>query len=112
MRAAGRDMTTPDESKVFDKGRIDSVTFGSVTINRNTYEPGWRWSECVGSLSNSDTCWTHHIGYVVSGTLRVRTEEGIEAEIGAGHAYEILPGHDGWVIGDELMIAVEFAQRS
>lgn len=112
MGAAARNMQDPDERKVFENGRIDSVAFGNVTVNRNTYEPGWRWSTSVGSLIGTDSCPAHHIGYVVSGTLHVETHDGDVVEVGPGDAYEILPGHDGWVVGDEPLVAVEFAPSS
>jgi hypothetical protein len=50
----------------------------------------------------------HHIGYMLSGRLHVATEDGGEADIVAGQTYEIHPGHDGWVVGDEPVISVEF----
>ena len=31
----------------------------------------------------------------------------VEAELGAGEAYEVEPGHDAWVVGDEPFVAVE-----
>jgi hypothetical protein len=107
MVAVGRHMNDPEERTSFENGHIDSVTFGGATINRNTYEPGWRWSRCVGPLYQTDSCSAHHIGYIVSGTLHVETEDGSVVEVCPGTAYEILPGHDGWVVGDEQLVAVE-----
>ena len=37
------------------------------------------------------------------------TNDGAEAEFAPGEAYEIQPGHDGWVAGDEPVISVEFS---
>jgi hypothetical protein len=42
----------------------------------------------------------------------VATADGGRAEIGPGEAYEIEPGHDGWVVGDEPVISIEFLGRS
>lgn len=36
-------------------------------------------------------------------------DDGTALVIGAGEAYEIPPGHDAWVLGDEAWCAVEFA---
>ena len=36
-------------------------------------------------------------------------DDGTELDIVAGDAYEIPPGHDAWVVGDEVFDAVEFA---
>jgi uncharacterized cupin superfamily protein len=59
-------------------------------------------------LVNTDSCQVHHAGYLLQGRLGVATDDGSEAEIGPGEAYEIQPGHDGWVVGDEAVISVEF----
>ena len=37
------------------------------------------------------------------------TEDGAETEIASGEAYEIQPGHDGWVVGDQAVTAIEFS---
>ena len=50
----------------------------------------------------------NHIGYVISGRMRVRDLCGNEAEIEPGCAFEIAPGSDAWVIGDEPCIALDF----
>jgi hypothetical protein len=45
---------TPDEVRVFHKGRIEIVRIGSRIVGRATYEPGWKWSEHVGSTTQSE----------------------------------------------------------
>jgi hypothetical protein len=103
------DLATPDATTAFDHGHVDVANVGEFTIRRNTFEPGWRWSTSVKPMAETDSCQVHHVGYVVSGQLHVATEDGADAEIGPGAAYEILPGHDGWVVGDEPVISIEFA---
>jgi quercetin dioxygenase-like cupin family protein len=49
----------------------------------------------------------HHVGYVVSGKMRVRMDNGEEMEYGPGDTYIVPPGHDAWVIGDETLIGVD-----
>jgi hypothetical protein len=111
MSVTQRPMSDPDETKVFAHGHVDVVKIGQATINRNTFEPGWRWSASVGPLVGAESCRVHHVGYVLSGRLGVETEDGDRAEIGAGEAYEIEPGHDGFVVGDEPVISIEFVGR-
>jgi len=50
----------------------------------------------------------NHIGYVISGLMMVKDPSGNEAEIEPGCAFEIAPGSDAWVIGDEPCIAIDF----
>jgi hypothetical protein len=33
---------TPDETRVFDKGKFEIVKIGGMTIGRARYEPGWK----------------------------------------------------------------------
>src|SRR3954451_14302767 len=53
-----------------------------------------------------------HVGVLQSGTMHVVHEDGSEQEVGAGQAYVIEPGHDGWVVGDEPVEGFEFESRT
>jgi hypothetical protein len=108
MGVTNSDFASPDETRTFDNGQVKVVKMGGATFGRYTFEPGWRWSENVKPIVKTDSCQVHHIGYVLSGTLHVVTDDGGEAELGAGEAYEILPGHDGWVVGNEPVESIEF----
>jgi hypothetical protein len=108
MGAANKDLGSPDRSTTFEHGRAEVVSLGEFTISRFTLEPGWRWSTSVKPIAKTDSCQVHHVGYLLSGRLHVATEDGGETEIAAGDAYEILPGHDGWVVGDQVVTSIEF----
>lgn len=45
----------------------------------------------------------------VSGTIHIVHQGGTSTDIGAGDAYVIEPGHDGWVVGDQSAVSLEFA---
>ncbi len=109
MGVTNRAMGSPDETKTFDHAQIEVVKIGGTTVRRSTYQPGWRWSESIKPIAKTDSCQIHHVGYVLSGTLHVTTEDGGDAEFGPGEAYEIQPGHDGWVVGDEAATTIEFS---
>ncbi|HUI77594.1 MAG TPA: cupin domain-containing protein [Bryobacteraceae bacterium] len=55
----------------------------------------------------TDTFLLSHVGYVVSGRLTVRLNDGTQKTIGAGESYAIPAGHDAWVEGNEQFVAVE-----
>ena len=38
----------PDGVRTFEKGKLEVVRLGGVTIGRTTYEPLWKWSMHVG----------------------------------------------------------------
>ena len=103
-----RDFTAPDETRTPDKTKVELVNIAGGQIGRYTFQPGWRWSECIKPVVGTDSCQVEHIGYVVSGTLHVTHEDGSEGEAKPGDVYRIAPGHDGWVVGDEPAVFVEF----
>jgi hypothetical protein len=106
------DFDSPDETRTPEKTRVDVVHAGETIAARFTFEPGWRWSECIKPVVGTDSCQIRHVGVVASGRLAVHHEDGTEAEIGTGDAYVIDPGHDAWVVGDEPFVAYEFESRS
>jgi hypothetical protein len=109
MSVTNRNLERPDETRTFDHGQVQVVKIGESTIGRYAFEPGWRWSESVKPIAKTDSCQAHHVGYILSGRLHVKTDDGGEAELGPGEAYEVQPGHDAWVVGDEAVTSVEFS---
>lgn len=98
---------TPDETRTFPKGQLDIVQVGDLQIARGTFEPGWHWQEHIKPIAGTASCQVTHTGYMISGRIGVRLDDGTEAEYGPGDVYFIPPGHDGWVVGDETAIGVE-----
>jgi hypothetical protein len=107
-KAATKRFETPDETRELEHGRIDIVHLAGSTAAHVTFEPGWRWATDIKPLVGTDSCQAHHVGHCVAGSLHVVTDEGSEFDIGAGDAYEILPGHEAWVVGDATYSALEF----
>ena len=73
---------------------------GAVSLLHGTFEPGWRWSTDVAPLAGTTSCQVHHLGYVLSGSMKVRLDDGTEREITSGDLFDLPPGHDAWVTGD------------
>jgi hypothetical protein len=107
-----RDFSAPDEVRRPPKAAVEVVRIAGGEIGRFTFEPGWRWSTCIKPVVGTDTCQVEHVGYVITGRLGVRHEDGTTAEVGAGEVYRIAPGHDGWTVGDEPAVVVEFQGAS
>jgi quercetin dioxygenase-like cupin family protein len=97
----------PDEVREFERGRSELVSLGDATLARFVFEPGWRWSEHVKPLVGTDSCRVQHTGYLLSGSLATRMDDGTEFTVEAGDLVSIPPGHDGWVVGDEPAVFVE-----
>ena len=99
---------SPDETRTPDKTTVDVVRLAGATVARFTFQPGWRWSECVKPVVGTESCQVRHVGAIVSGRLHVAHDDGSTGEVGPGEAYVIEPGHDAWVLGDEAAVAYEF----
>ena len=100
--------SSPDETRTFEKGKIELANLGDVVIGRVTFEPGWSWEKCVKPLVNTNSCQAPHTQYMVSGRMKVVMDDGKEEEFGPGDALVVPPGHNAWVIGNEPVVAVDF----
>jgi quercetin dioxygenase-like cupin family protein len=98
----------PDETRPVDKGKVEVVELDGATVMRTTFEPGWRWSECVKPTVGGDSCQVHHVGYAISGRMHVVMTSGEELDIGPGDVLQIPPGHEAWIVGDEPYVGVDF----
>ncbi|MCX6500676.1 MAG: cupin domain-containing protein [Arthrobacter sp.] len=103
-----KSLNTPDEKRRPDKSEIDIVSVGDYTIGRLTFGPGWRWSDCIKPVVNTDTCQNSHVGFCVSGRLSVEMTDGGRIDITPGDTYTIPPGHDAWVEGTDPFVGIEF----
>jgi class 3 adenylate cyclase len=108
MRLQRRRFSEASDVRTIPRGRIDVVELDDTVVGRMTYDPGWRWSVDVQPIAGTDACQYHHLGVTLSGRLRVQLPDGTELEIGPGDVFEIPPGHDAWVVGDEPWVSVDF----
>ena len=105
-----KNFDSPDESRDFvAHGRLEVLRLEAGTVRRATYEPGWHWSEHVGPLAGSTTCRATHFGMVLSGSQAVRLNDGAEIVLTAGDVFSIPPGHDGWAVGHEPCVVIDFS---
>lgn len=98
-----------DERRDFPHGHIDVLNLGGLSFGVAHLEPGWRWTESVRPLAGTDSCETHHTAYVAKGRMRMRMENGEEAEVGPGDVFVLPSGHDAWIVGDDEFVAYDFA---
>jgi mannose-6-phosphate isomerase-like protein (cupin superfamily) len=109
MVCEAKNLDTPDDKRSFDHGQIGFVNLPGATIGRATFAPGWRWSTDVKPTAGTDSCQVAHTAYVLSGRMRVRMDDGTELDLGPGDAHVVGPGHDAWVVGDEPLVTIDFA---
>jgi hypothetical protein len=102
-------LSQPEETRTFDKGKLELVTVGGVTFGRATFQPGWKWSTCVKPVVKTKSCEAPHLNYHISGRLHVLMDDGSEDEFGPGEVSRLPPGHDAWVVGDEPVVLIDIS---
>ena len=99
-------LANPTELRTFDKGRFELYRVGPMTLGRATYEPGWRFSVHVGTLSGERLCTVEHVGLVQSGAAFALMDDGREVTMRAVDCFYIPPRHDSWVLGDQPYVSL------
>lgn len=101
---------SPDEVREFKdgKGAVRVVNLDTGAVGLGTFEPGWQWSKHVKPIAGTDSCQVQHIGYVMKGRMKVVMDDGSEQEYGPGDAFNMPPGHDAWIVGEEACEILDF----
>jgi quercetin dioxygenase-like cupin family protein len=104
----------PDQSSesIGAMGQTDVVRIGARAVSRSTLKPGWRWSEHIKPLAETERCEVFHLGYVLEGRIRVAMHNGSVVELGPGDLFEIPPDHDAEVVGDESCVMIDFGDMA
>jgi len=103
-----KSFNAPDQTMTPPKAENKIVTVGGKMVMRAEFQPGWKWSNDIGAAHGMAICDRHHFGYIESGTLAVRMQNGTELEATAGDVVDIPPGHDAWVVGDAPVVLIDF----
>jgi class 3 adenylate cyclase len=100
-----KNFSDPDETLTLIKGSAATVRIGELTVGRLVLEPGYRYSEHTAPQAGTVSCQFHHVGVGISGAARFRMDDGSEFDVRAGDLFDIPPGHDTWVLGDEPAVS-------
>ena len=111
-KAERKDLSSPDEVRTFEKGKLDLVKIGGGVVGRLTLQPGWRWSQHLKPTAGTEWCEAPHFQYHVSGRIHVAMSDGTEFEAGAGEITALPQGHDAWVVGNEPVVLIDWAGAS
>jgi quercetin dioxygenase-like cupin family protein len=101
---------SPEEVREFQggTGRVELVNLDGGAVGRATFLPGWRWSEHVKPIAKTESCEAAHMGYYISGRMKVVMDDGEEVEFGPGDFSIIEAGHDAWVLGSEPCVVIDW----
>jgi class 3 adenylate cyclase len=107
-RLQAKGFGAPDDVRVMPLVRVETVALDEASVGHCRFEPGWRWSVNMGPLLGTDSCPMRHLGYTVSGAIHVVMDDGQALDIGPNDVFDIPPGHDKWVTGDEAWVTIEW----
>jgi len=88
--------------------RLDVAPAGQARVKRMIYPPGFRWSKAMKPIVGTDRCMHAHAGFLARGEIHIEYADGCVVEYKAPQVVAIEPGHDGWVVGKETVVLIEF----
>ena len=88
--------------------RLDVGRAGDARVKRMIYPPGFRWSKDMKHVVGTDLCMHAHAGFLAHGEIHIEYADGCVVEHKAPQIVAIGPGHDGWVVGKEPVVIIEF----
>jgi hypothetical protein len=88
--------------------RLDVGPAGAARVKRMIYPAGFRWSKDMKPVVGTDLCMHAHVGFLARGEIHIEYADGCVVEHRAPQIVAIEPGHDGWVVGKEPVVLIEF----
>ena len=107
-RLQAKSFATPDDVRSMPMVRFETVGLDEAHVGHCRFEAGWRWSTHLAPLVGTTSCQMRHFGYSMSGAVRVVMDDGQTLDVGPDTVFEIPPGHDKWVVGDEPWVTIEW----
>src|SRR3954464_12458236 len=87
---------------------LDTVRTGNARVKRAIYPVGFRWSKNIKPITGTEMCMHAHVGFIAQGRIHMEFADGCVKEFIAPQVFVIEPGHDGWVVGQEPAVVIEF----
>jgi hypothetical protein len=81
---------------------------GAARVKRMIYPPGFHWLVDMKPVVGTDLCMHAHVGFLARGEIHIEYADGCVVEHKAPQIVAIEPGHDGWVVGKEPVVLIEF----
>lgn len=96
------------ETRDLGSVQVDVARAGNGRVKRVVYQPGFRWSTHMKNTVGTDLCMHAHVGFIARGQIHIQYADGCTLEFAAPQVVAIEPGHEGWVVGDEPAVLIEF----
>ena len=96
------------ERREVGRVRLEVGRAGAARVKRMIYPAGFRWSVDMKPIVGTDLCMHAHVGFLARGEIHIEYADGCMVEHKAPQIVAIEPGHDGWVVGNEPVVLIEF----
>jgi hypothetical protein len=96
------------ETKIVGGVRVDLVRTGNGRVKRMIYPVGFNWETDLAPIIGSKYCKHAHVGFMAKGQINVKYSDGAVEEFKAPCFVAVEPEHEGWVVGDEPAVLIEF----
>src|SRR5580765_7382756 len=111
--AQKKSLDIPDQRVDFEGVGADVVQVADAAISRNVFQPGAHCAlggrRLIGNHRAEESCQAHHSGVVLEGHLHIEMDDGSALDVGPNEVYDVPPGHDGWVVSEEQMVAINWS---
>jgi len=104
-----KNFANPDEALHFPGITEALVEIAGMTVARTVQDPGWRWSTDMKPLVGGEWCEARHVGVMISGRAGFLLRDGRTLEFGPDDVYDVPPGHDGYTVGEEPAVMIEWS---
>jgi class 3 adenylate cyclase len=108
VRIQRKRLTEPDELRELPGVTLNLLRVGSLAVGYAIVHPGFRWSTHLRKETDEPLCQVHHLQLLLSGRFAVEMDDGEHAEITPNEIFDVPPGHDAWVVGDEPAVLLDF----
>jgi hypothetical protein len=88
--------------------KLSVAPAGAARVKRMIYPPGFRWSKAMKAVVGTDRCMHAHVGFLARGEIHIEYGDGCVVKFKAPQVVAIDPGHDGWVVGRQPVVLIEF----
>lgn len=107
-RIQRKSLNEPDEVRELPGVTLNLLRVGSLAVGYATVVPSFRWSTHLRKETDEPLCQIHHLQLLLSGRFAVEMDDGEYVEIGPNEIFDVPPGHDAWVLGDEPAVLLDF----
>jgi class 3 adenylate cyclase len=107
-RVQHKSFDKPDEVRELPFMSLSLLQVGSLAVGLGRVEPGFRWSTHMRKATDERLCQIHHTQMLLSGRFAVQMDDGEYVEIEPNEVFDVPPGHDAWVLGDEPAVILDF----